>query len=189
MSIFEVTGILGNVGEFLGALAVMVTLLILVLQVRQSARAVEESNRLQRSAALDRHSDSIGNWRMQVAGSSEAAAIWLKGGEDTELSTVERLRLNFLWICYVNMHRSNYIRAQTVGDSGLARQAVLAIAVEASLSNTFRDEWQDVRGWSSLASAEFVDEVDRAMSEYAAGGNTEFPPGARLGAVAKGTAP
>ena len=173
----EWTGLLGNLGEFLGSIAVMVTLAILVVQVRQSAKAVEESNRLQRAAALDRHSDTIGRWRHQIAGSSDMAQIWHDARNDKPLDAVEFMRLNFMFINFVNAQRSNYIRAHTVSDLGLARQAVLAVAVEASISETFRREWMQIRPWNSLASADYTSEVEAAIAEYAQGGNQEYAPG------------
>ncbi len=171
------TALLGNLGEFLGSIAVMVTLAILVVQVRQSARAVEESNRLQRAAALDRHSDTIGRWRHQIAGNPELAQLWLDARNDKLLDEVEFMRLNFMFINFVNAQRSNYIRAHTVNDLGLARQAVLAVAVEASISETFRREWVQIQPWNSLASADYTSEVEAAISEYDSGGNRAFATG------------
>jgi hypothetical protein len=174
MNLMDWTALLGNVGEFLGSLAVMVTLVILVVQVRDSARAVEESNRLQRSAAIDRHSDMVGSWRSQVALDPEMTQAWLDARNDQPLDAVARLRVNFMWINFVNLQRSNFVRAHTVGERGLARQAVLAVAVEASTSATFRAEWQQIRPWNSLASAEYTRDVDAAIAEYDQGVHTEY---------------
>ena len=174
MNLMEWTELLGNLGEFLGSLAVMVTLVVLVVQVRQSAKAVEESNRLQRASAVDRHSDSIGRWRHQIAGSAEMSHIWCEAREDRPLDVAARLRLNFMWINFVNAQRSNYIRAHTVNDLGLAQQAVLAVAVEANASATFRREWEHIRSWNSLASAEYTRAVEAAIADYARGENRQY---------------
>lgn len=174
MGWMEWTELLGNLGEFLGSLAVMVTLVILVVQVRQSAKAVAESNRLQRAAAIDRHSDTIGRWRHQIASSPDMVQIWLDAREDRPLDEAARLRLNFMWINFVNAQRSNFVRAHTVNDLGLARQAVLAVAVEASASATLRREWDHVRAWNSLASADYTREVEAAIRSYERGEHREF---------------
>ncbi len=50
---------IGAIGELIGALAVVITLVFLVLQVRHNTRAMNESNRLERASAIDRHADSI----------------------------------------------------------------------------------------------------------------------------------
>lgn len=174
MSLIQWTELLGNLGEFLGSLAVMVTLVVLVVQVRQSAKAVEESNRLQRAAAVDRHSDTIGRWRHQIAGNAEMSQIWCDAREDRPFDVAARLRLNFMWINLVNAQRSNYIRAHTVNDLGLAQQAVLSVAVEANASATLRREWEHIRSWNSLASPEYTRAVDAAIADYARGDNQQY---------------
>jgi hypothetical protein len=181
MGLIEWTALLGNVGEFLGSLAVMVTLVILVVQVRDSARAVEESNRLQRSAAIDRHSDMVGSWRSQVALDPDMTQAWLDARNDQPLDAVARLRVNFMWINFVNLQRSNFVRAHTVNEPGLARQAALAVAAEATSSATFRAEWQQIRPWNALASAEYARSVDAAIDEYQRGSNLEYGIGGQFG--------
>jgi hypothetical protein len=174
MELMEWTELLGNLGEFIGSLAVMVTLVILVVQVRQSARAVEESNRLQRAAAIDRHSDTVGRWRSEIASNPELARIWLDARADKPLDATAHMRLSFLWINFVNLQRSNYIRAHSANEPGLARQSVLAVAVEVSRCTVFRHEWELVRPWNSLASEEFAREVDEAIAEYARGEHRDY---------------
>jgi hypothetical protein len=88
-----------------------------------------------------------------------------------------RLRLNFMWINFVNVQRSNFVRAHTVSERGLARQAVLAVAVEASISATFRGEWEQIRPWNSLASIDYTREVDDAIADYTRGAHREYAVG------------
>lgn len=45
---------IGAVGEMIGAGAVLLTLIILVFQVRHSTKTLEETNRLERAFAIDR---------------------------------------------------------------------------------------------------------------------------------------
>jgi hypothetical protein len=177
MDWLEITSLLGNLGEFIGSLAVMVTLIILVVQVRQSARAVEESNRLQRAATIDRHADSISNWRSLIAGDEALASIWQRAREDQPLDPVERLRLNFVFINFLNTQRSNFHRANTVGEAGLARQSVLAVVSEVVLSKILREEWRAVTEWVRLVSPEYVIEVEAALADHAAGRNRQYAVG------------
>ena len=156
---------IGAIGEMVGAAAVVLSLVMLTFQVRYSAQTTEESNRLERSAALDRHSDTISRWRGRLAGDRELARIWLTASSDGDLEDVEELRLNNLWIDLVNTQRSNFMRARTVGEAGLARQAVLSIAVEIGQSRRLRHQWETMKPWSELASSEFVSLVDEADVE------------------------
>ena len=86
-----------------------------------------ESNRLERAAAIDRYADSISRWRGRLMENADLATIWLTAYNDGDLSEIEILRLNNLWVDFVNTQRANYGRAKTVGDQGLARQAVARI--------------------------------------------------------------
>jgi len=71
----EITQILGNLGEFVGAFAVVATLIYLAIQVRHSAKLLEINNeaskenaRFARAAAIDRHSDVVSRWRGRLIG-------------------------------------------------------------------------------------------------------------------------
>jgi len=155
----------GAIGETIGAIAVVVTLVFLVVQLRHSTRATEESNRLERAFAIDRHSDSIGRWRGRIVENEDLARIWLVATKDGELDDLERLRLNNLWIEFINTQRSNFVRAQTVGEAGLARQAVLSVAAQVRESKTFRYIWDAGLPWYRLSGAEFITAVEASIEQ------------------------
>lgn len=160
---------IGAIGELVGALAVILTLGFLAVQVRQNTRAMEESNRLERVAALDRHTDTVSRWRGRLAEHSELTRIWelAHQGRVDELDEVEHARLAQIWIDLVNTQRSNFMRARTVGQQGLATQAARAIAVEIFESPALGEHWKWSRSWHALASPEFTESVDRIVAELA----------------------
>lgn len=170
---------IGAIGELIGAIAVVLTLVFLTFQVRYSTRTMEESNRLERAAAMDRHTDSIGRWRGRLAESEELARIWLLASKEGELSDVDTLRLDNLWVDLVNSQRSNFVRANVVGEDGLARQAVLAIAVEINQSSIFRQEWKTSRPWHELASRDFVMSVEEVLGNLDKDGTDIYHAGTR----------
>ena len=159
----------GAIGELVGAGAVMLTLIVLVFQVRRSTKTMEESNRLGRASALDRHSDSIGRWRGRLAENEDVAQIWAIGRKDGDLDEIGKMRLNNLWIDFVNTQRANFVRANIVGEVGLARQAVLSVAAEKSESKTFQYEWDVSRPWHALASSDFVKSVEEEATNLQKG--------------------
>ena len=173
----QTASLLGNIGEFVGSIAVVVTLIILAFEVRQSSRAVEESNKFQRVATIDRHSDTIGRWRTQVASNPVVAGVWQKARLDQSLDDVEALQLNFTFINFTNTQRANYRRAKTVGEMGLAQQAVLAVAAEVVLSKTMQREWDMVATWTRLASPDYVEAVEAALLEKKSGQHEAYPVG------------
>ena len=78
MSLAELMSILGNAGEFLGSIAVLVTLVYLAVQVKHSRELLERQQRLSRSQVHQtRISDRI-EMEMHVAESEELASIILK---------------------------------------------------------------------------------------------------------------
>ncbi len=165
---------IGAIGEIVGAAAVLLTLIILVFQMRANTRTMQESNRLERASAVDRHSDSMARWRGRLAENSDLARIWMIGRNDGELDEVESLRLSNLWIDLVNTQRANFVRARIVGEDGLAQQAVLSVAAEQSQSKIFQREWQTSRPWHELASPEFVTLVDKEANNWADGNESVY---------------
>ena len=143
----------------------VITLVFLALQVRQRNYTMGESNRLERAAAIDRHADSISRWRGCLMENADLATIWLTAYNDGDLSEIEILRLNNLWVDFANTQRANYGRAKTVGDQGLARQAVVRVVAEVTASVIFKTLWERTHFMVGLASPEFVKEVDRGISE------------------------
>ncbi len=64
-------------GAIIGAIAVVITLGFLAIQIRYSTRSMDESNRLQRATAIDRHADSVNRWRGSLSENEDLARIWL----------------------------------------------------------------------------------------------------------------
>ena len=169
---------IGAIGELVGAGAVLLTLIILVRQVRHSTNAIVESNRLERAFAIDRHSDSIGRWRGRLIENEDLARVWVTGLKDGDLDEIEKIRLNNLWIDFANTQRANFIRATTVGEIGLARQAVMSVAAEKNVSQLFQNEWNTGRPWNALASPEFVELVEAEALNLKKGGDKIYRVGA-----------
>jgi hypothetical protein len=70
MSMTEAFSILGNLGEFVGAIGVVATLVYLSIQVRQSRTlieannsATEENTRLIKAETMDRYNEVVSRWR------------------------------------------------------------------------------------------------------------------------------
>ena len=165
---------IGAVGETIGALAVLITLIILVVQIRHSVRTMDESNRLERAAAIDRHSDTIGRWRGRLTEHEELTRIWMAGRADEELDALSAIRLNNLWIDFANIQRANFVRANIVDEPGLSMQATISVAAEANQSNCFAREWRMFKAWTELASPEFAIAVEAEIAKFKLGENLAY---------------
>ncbi len=159
----EITQILGNLGEFVGAIGVVATLIYVAIQVRHSAEllkinnaAIKENTRLERAAAIERHSDAVSRWRGKLIESEAVARLWQSAIDGDQLDGVERVRWENLMIDWINTYRSNFYRAKAVGDEGLARQAVMGVVPLINQSPVIREFWLESRPMNELAAKDFV---------------------------------
>ncbi len=166
----EITQILGNIGEFVGALGVVATLIYLAIQVRHSAVLLESNNaatientNLVKAAAVDRYSDAVSRWRGRLIDSEEVARLWQKALDEENLEGVEALRLQNLLIDWVNTYRSNFNRAKVVGNEGLARQAVMSVVPNINQSRVIRDFWFRSRHMNEVSAKEFLEAVEHEI--------------------------
>ena len=166
----EITQILGNLGEFVGALAVVATLIYLAIQVRHSAKLLEINNeaskenaRFARAAAIDRHSDVVSRWRGRWIASEAVARLWQSAIEGEQLKGVDRVRWENLMIDWINTYRSNFYRAKAVGDEGLARQAVMTVVPLINQSPVLREFWFEGRPMNVVAAKDFVVAVEHEI--------------------------
>lgn len=168
---------IGAIGEVVGAIAVVTTLIILLIQVRQNTRSMMEANELQKAAAIDKHAESIGTWRNLFINDENVASIWMAIRDGRDVSDVDTLRFDNMWVNFVNIQRSNFVRASAVGEPGLAKQAVLSVAVELTNSENFFQGWQVTRNWHQLASPGFVEAVEAEYDAITKQGSNHQTPG------------
>ena len=104
MSPLEFSQLLGNYGEFVGAIAIVVTLVYLAIQVRQNTRMMRASIRQARSdSAADLYS---------LGATSVIAEIREKESRGEALTEVEEERM-LLWnICIWRQQQTTFFQAQ-----------------------------------------------------------------------------
>ncbi len=137
--------LLGNYGEFVGAIAVVGTLVYLALQVRHSkeamnanTRSLDESRRLTRETML---LQLVARWDssfVQTGENREIASIVVRGNENPEeLDAVDRhvyeSRIGQLFDGYFMFHRMT--------ESGFLDPAIIEFS-----DRTLREYWADNKG-------------------------------------------
>ena len=115
MTIFEMFELLGNFGEFVGAVAVVATLVFVGIQVRQSTLVLAESNKFARTSALDEALRQFSQFRRLIAGDSDVARVWVEGRQGGELNDIDSERFHSLTREYHNIMRNSFIRQKSVG--------------------------------------------------------------------------
>jgi hypothetical protein len=102
--------VLGDLGDFVSAIAVVVTLALLVVQVRDSKRVIQENSALIRAAAFDTGLDQLSRWRGRLIESAEVASLWIRGGAGEPLSADDATRYDALANDLLNTRISSYRR-------------------------------------------------------------------------------
>ncbi len=150
---------LGAIGELVGGVAVLLTLIYLAVPVRQSTAVQRQSARL---AAGDAVQNSVGRFTAfrHLVANEGSGEVWAKARFDQELSAIEEIRLRailqelaFAAVANIELYRA------TAGDSYLAGIPD-AVAVELRGSNRLRDAWAAIMDELSLFGfADLADEV------------------------------
>lgn len=128
--------LLGNYGEFIGAIGVVTTLIYLAIQIRQNTRVT-------RAASHHAVTDSLNQGNIAVAQDAELAQIWIVGTIDrASLSESERYRLDMLLLSYFHVFDSLFYSANLgTGDRSLLRAEEPGIAQLIKLPGV--REWWD----------------------------------------------
>jgi hypothetical protein len=104
----------GAVGEIIGAIAVILTLIYLSIQLRQNTIAV-------RAAAVDAAVNHVSNVRQSIFSDGEVAAIYVNGSKDPtsldEESLVRfRLLIHNILLAISNMHAQSQLTGLSVSN-------------------------------------------------------------------------
>lgn len=95
---------LGNIGEFVAAIATVATLIYLAFQLRQNTRALKAS-------AFQNVTSEMGKNVEHIMANNELAEILVKGTAKPEsLSAVERLRLSAVYVSSFRRLESVYVQ-------------------------------------------------------------------------------
>ena len=89
---------LGNLGEFIGAIAVVVSLAYLAYQIRQNTSQMADHGRAIRMAALDATSGDFSKVRDPIIRDPQVASLWVRGMQDfSALSLEEQVQIGALF--------------------------------------------------------------------------------------------
>ncbi len=158
MSALEFSQLLGNYGEFIGAIAIVITLVYLAIQVRQNTRMIRANIRQARSDSAV-HLYSLG-------ATSVVAEIREKESRGEALAQVEEERM-FLWnICIWRQQQTTYFQAQDGlldAQTGDEQSIIVRTLMRYPSARRF---WADQKG---SFDSRFVAWVDGAIRDVLAG--------------------
>lgn len=109
MDLMETTQLLGNIGEFVGAIAVVVTLAYLAVQVRHSRAATEANTKHLQSAALRDMTARMESRALLIASNSEFAGRLFRFRVDSEsLTDLDRFQLGWYLASWITDFEEAY---------------------------------------------------------------------------------
>ncbi len=116
---------IGSLAELVAALAVLVTLIFLTIQVKTN-------NELTRRANRDKTIDQFNAWRQLLGSDQEVADIWLKGCRGDALNASEALRFSELAKSLILIYAAWGLRAQENDQKDVLEVASKSLADELS---------------------------------------------------------
>lgn len=94
---------LGNVGDFIGGVAVIVSLVYLAVQVRQNTRSV-------RAASFQALSESVSDRVLRLAESSELHEVYMRGMRGDQLSEQETQRFGTIMLSLIRLSSNAFVQ-------------------------------------------------------------------------------
>ncbi len=155
---------LGNLGDFIGGVGVIITLIYLATQIRQNTNQLRQNADLVRLAALDATSQQGMALRSQLA-EAGTAALFLRGlAGANDLDAEESFRFRVHLTSSLLVMQSVYVRFRVYGLDELAWQSQIPTLVGTVRAPGVRSNWPELR--RGLRS-DFVAEVENLCPELA----------------------
>ncbi len=151
MTLMEAAQLLGNFGEFFGAIAVVISLVFVAISVRQNTHALKLST-------LHDVKEAIREVNLIWAGNGALAEIMFEGFKDLEsLPGAKRIRfyatLHNLFLGYENLyHQKTESALASKHWSGMAQHMIDAMTVPGMLAY-----WEDRKQWFTDDFQNFID--------------------------------
>ena len=154
---------LGAIGELIGALATLATLVYIAVQVRQNTEQVRDSARAVRVASLDRTVESFSRYRGMLA-QEENATLYARGLDSyASFDPAEKIRFRAMIEEYFFSFQTLYQRI----DEELYEREVWerqSQAPAALITTSGGTEWWAER--KGIFSKEFQDDLERTASSF-----------------------
>jgi hypothetical protein len=150
---------LGSLGEFVGAIAIVVSFVYLAMQIRSNTRQVEENTRSIRVGQLDSTLQAFSRFRERLINNSEVAELWQRGLQDrSTLKGSERLRFDTLLLDLIANVQAVYLRGEITSDPFHWNNTVESVEQILKTPGA-RDWWSSGRSGCHEGFAEIIDQL------------------------------
>lgn len=151
---------LGSLGEFVSAVAVIVTLIYLSIQTRQSRIAAQETAKFSELQATHSMLDLYFDWRRTIFSNTENIQIIAKANEGKELTNAEQIALSLVFHDLFFAASYSYVSA-TSGGSLHQEDGDIEYVVHIINENlSAKQEWRRIEHIVRRMDASYVDIVN-----------------------------
>ena len=158
---------LGSLGEVIGAVAVLVTLIYLSLQTRQARLAAEETAKFAQIQATHSVVDVYARWRAHIIGNPSLAEALVKAKSGGSLDPEEEIAVVSLFQDLFFSSSFSYNVALTDGSFHDPAADVAYIVGMFETHPISRKIWEDIKDIVAGLGKEFVAAVDREVTRNA----------------------
>lgn len=152
---------LGNIGDFLGGIGVVITLIYLAVQIRQNTRQLRSDSAAAQTRSLEGTNTDISKWIGGIVEHRDVAELWAKGLADIDsLDATDRLRFDYLGMQLLQAWQAVYRRTTHADDPELWNVTLTFVRLYFK-SPGFRALWSDTK---PLLIPDFVSEIERSSS-------------------------
>lgn len=156
----QLAQLLGNYGEFVGAIAVVITLVYLSLQVRGAAEQVEQNQQAIRTQNQQSVCENFNTWRKMVL-DGDNHQIWFRGINDlSDLNEAEKQKFfmmagAFDWSCWY-MHQQEQ-------NEGLLSDVNTQLWRDQFIHRGYREWMASIRKYHTDDYGDFLDKVAKTV--------------------------
>ena len=156
---------LANIGEFIGGVAVLVTLVYLAIQVRLSTEIQKDAANMAKADAVLNAVRTWSTYRQMIA-DDDLSDIWLKAQTNEALSPKENIRFRAILMELTYASLAAFEVHHAVGDQRGEKSAAQAVALELGNSKFMVEAWSEMaRDLKIYGLGEFASEVTKRLEE------------------------
>jgi len=164
----------GAIGEMVGGIAVVVSLIYVAYQIRQSSRQIEQNSRHLEASMYYATNDAFYRWFALLAQDADLAALWRRALAGETLTPDETTRVHsliaMLFLSYENNFQQLRLGAVKRDTFEIARSEISTL-----MSRSVVRAWWQRQGQRTLT-PEFRRAIDSLVSEAKVPESTATPP-------------
>jgi len=153
---------LGALGEAVGGIGVILSLIYVAYQIRQSSHQIEQNSRHIEASAYASTNQVFTDWQSMLAENEDLARIWLRAHRGEEFEGEEQVRFNSLIQVLFSALENNFVQC-SLGTVKRDTLTIMGDDIARLLSRPAGAKWWERQGPRSF-SPEFRTAIDRTMA-------------------------